>query len=60
MEHEYSEEILEGVRENLYCLSDTETELVAKFLENLADSLYKGEVLTSVAAALRDVHSGVA
>jgi hypothetical protein len=56
---DYTEEVAEAVRTNFDYLSGTDATEVATFLDNLADSLYDGELLTQIAAALRDVEEGV-
>jgi hypothetical protein len=57
---EYSEEILESIKGNIDYLNGIDAGEVAVFLEAVAESLYDGELLEQVAAALRDVDEGVA
>lgn len=57
---EYTEEILEAVLTNFDYLNGMDATEVATFLDNLADSMYDGELLTQVASALRDIEEGVA
>lgn len=58
-EEEYTEEMLEAVKTNFDYLSEINPTEVATFLENLADSLYDGELITQLASAIRDVEEGV-
>jgi hypothetical protein len=57
---EYTEDVLEAVKSNFDYLNGISAVEVATFLDNLADSMYDGELLSQVAAALRDVEEGVA
>jgi hypothetical protein len=55
----YSEEIGEAVKANAEYLNGIDADAVAVFLEAISESLYEGELLEQIAAALRDVEEGI-
>lgn len=57
---DYTEEVLEAVKGNLEYIADVDINDVAEFLEAVSDSLYDGDVVAQVAAAMRDVGDGAA
>jgi hypothetical protein len=54
---DYNEEILEAIKANVDYLNDANINDIALFLEAVGESLYNGEVVEQVAAALRDMDS---
>lgn len=54
---DYNEEILEAIKANVDYLNDANINDVALFLEAVGESLYNGEIVEQVAAALRDMDS---
>lgn len=58
MEEEYTEEIFEAVAHNIGYLDAEVVYEVATFLEAVSESLYDGEKLVQVAAAMRDAVDG--
>lgn len=54
---DYNEEILEAIKANVDYLNDANINDIALFLEAVGESLYNGEVIEQVAAALRDVEA---
>ena len=55
----YNEEIFEAVQANFEYLNGADANDVALFLESVGESLYDGEIVEHIAAALRDVDTGV-
>lgn len=54
------EELIEAIKANFDYLNGADANDVALFLEAVGESLYNGEILENLAAALRDVaDSGV-
>lgn len=58
MAEEYTDEIREAVRTNIEYLVGNDAQEVALFLESIGETLYNGELLEQVAAALRDLADG--
>lgn len=59
MAEEYTEEIKEAVKANVEYLDMETVDDFITFIESVGESLYEGELLEKVAAAMRDVIDGV-